>query len=99
MFLADQRAESGRFFLLSKQHAESSGAAGFTPAVHSRLPSEGVDELRVYLASTSGTGPLRFRNVILVVLIVVIMVIVVLLRGTIVNRTYGTHKNQYISLF
>ena len=22
-----------------------------------------------------------------------------LLRGTIVNRTYGTHKNQYISLF
>ena len=23
----------------------------------------------------------------------------VLLRGTIVNRTYGTHKNQYNSLF
>ena len=24
---------------------------------------------------------------------------ILLLRGTIVNRTYGTHKNQYISLF
>ena len=26
-------------------------------------------------------------------------VVVVLLRGTIVNRAYGTHKNLYISLF
>lgn len=54
----DQRAKDQRLFFCGERHAESSGAVGLAPAVHSRLPPKGVIDDWVYFASARRAGAL-----------------------------------------
>ena len=49
--------------------------------------------------TTVGFGRTIFGSVIVALFLALAALVSLLLRGTLVNRTYGTHKNLYISLF